>query len=235
MNINSNSYLQNSTLQSLSSSLKSNAVRQLNDSADALQPASLKVTLSNQAQELSKVSKVEGVKGRDSETRTFLEDVFRGVKEQLSSAPEAGKNGASAITKAGEAFEKQLQEIISQIKGGVLSDSQVEQIAKADDKFHQVVDKSYGRDVNVINAGGGQSGNALNGSNAIASNSGGAQVDTGGTQGSSKSRKNLPNDLNKDGKVSASELIKAQQKQLLNQITSIFKGSASGQSVNLQA
>lgn len=101
------------------------------------------VSLSSDALSLSKnASNINNQNQGDS--ADLLKDIFRGVKEQLAYASEAGTQGAANIQEAGKQFQKELDSINKEANGKPLNDQQIERLAKADDSFHKVVDTAYG-------------------------------------------------------------------------------------------
>ncbi|WP_261844483.1 hypothetical protein [Aliamphritea ceti] len=187
---------------------------------------SVQLTLSREALKLSEQS---GSGSNQYSDKELLNDIFNGVKEQLSAASEAGTAGAKEITDAGKEFNRIATEIEKEANGQPLNDKQIERLAKADDAFHSVVDKVYGNPPQGSSAqGAAMSGGSGGGSGG---GGGGADAISGSSTGSSKKKSAYnPMDINKDGKVSAQERMKALMKQsaeTYNQVANNFSATQS--------
>lgn len=182
----------------------------------------VKVTLSQEAKAILQYVSATHQSGDSSKASVkLLDDIMTGVSQQLTLAPQAGPDGAQKIQQAGAAFFNEVAAVAKQANGQPLNQAQINQIAKADDSFHKIVDGVQGNSpasgdgakiAGQIVAKNGDSGEADGGEG-----SGDGKPETkegaiaaqaaagGGASGTKKSKKYNPDDLNKDGKVSTME------------------------------
>lgn len=109
--------------------------------------AAFQITLSPEAQSLyqnvNDVNLTDEEISRRKDMNAVIKDVLTGVAEHLEIPLEIGKEGSDKITKAGEAFLKELLAVVEEAKNKPMSNELMERLIKADDKFHSVVDTVY--------------------------------------------------------------------------------------------
>ena len=222
MNISSNQSSFQSIQQSLQQLNNSQLARQQDEQEKGLAAGtqtsdtapSVQTHFSAQALQLAKTSNSEQA---ELSNKDLLNEIFRGVKEQLAVAYEAGPAGQEKIAKAAEAFNKELAAIEKEAGAQPLNEQQIERLAKADDAFHQVVDEVHGNNTEVA------AGEGTTGENSAGAAVAGGQVASGsggGSPGASGAKKASfhPDDTNKDGKLSVQERLQAKAKEAYTQV-----------------
>lgn len=182
---------------------------QVSDTAPSVQ-----THFSAQALQLAKTSNSEQA---ELSNKYLLNEIFRGVKEQLEVAYEAGPAGQEKIAKAAEAFNKELAAIEKEAGAQPLNEQQIERLAKADDDFHQVVDEVHGNNSEVA-AAAGTTGENSSGATAAGGQAASGESAGSGGSGSAKKASLHPDDTNKDGKLSVQERLQAKAKEAYTQV-----------------